>query len=213
LFFLRRMVCEIIVAFLGTLPHDRHPESLRCCCLAVSRGKPLVLASRSTLHGIYLAKLPTSVNGARLAAQHPPQGSGNVQTQTVWSPNINGVSIAYGSRPQLRPDYPAAECRAAEPSDFRCGGFSPPLSLLMPTFALVVARRVALPRPLHSPHDAPLPLFKRTVLRFGDGQLQPFCQHLHALSLPLRYYTASTAQILYYTHCAAGRLRQALRRA
>src|SRR3712207_1085315 len=27
LVFLRRMVCEIIVAFLGTLPLDRHPES------------------------------------------------------------------------------------------------------------------------------------------------------------------------------------------
>ena len=99
----------------------------RCPGLPAARRLPVVLASRSTHSGIYLGMLPTSVKGARLAAQYPPQGSGCVQTCTVWSPNINGVSITYGSRPRLRPDYPAAECPCGGTLRLAVGGVRAPL--------------------------------------------------------------------------------------
>ncbi len=101
------------VSVCGTVTQYAPCPAFRACSGVTALSGPknqLVLASRSTATGIFLSSLPTSVNGARLAARHPPQGSGHVQTCNVWSPNINGVSIAYGSRPQLRPDYPAAEC-------------------------------------------------------------------------------------------------------
>jgi hypothetical protein len=98
----------------------------RCCSLAATRGWPLVLASRSTPEGISLPRLPTSVNGAHLAAEHPPQGSGRVQVMQKWSPTINGVSIAYGLRPRLRPDYPAAECPCGGTLRLSVGGVLAP---------------------------------------------------------------------------------------
>ncbi len=58
----------------------------------------------------------------------------------------------------LGPTTPPRSARAAEPLGFRWGGFAPPVSLLIPTFALVVAPRVGLPPPLLCPHNAPLPL-------------------------------------------------------
>ena len=100
---------------------------LRCCSLAATRGWPLVLASRSTQRGISLPLLPTSVNGAHLAAEHPPQGSGRVLVMLRWSPTINGVSIAYGLRPRLRPDYPAAECPCGGTLRLSVGGVLVPL--------------------------------------------------------------------------------------
>ncbi len=86
---------------------SRLPRSIR---LANSRKNSLVLASRSTDCGICHTILPTSVNDARLVARTPHQHLSHVQTFWVWSPIINGVSISYGSRPRLRPDFPAAEC-------------------------------------------------------------------------------------------------------
>ena len=98
----------------------------RCPGLPGARRPPVVLASRSTAQGIYLPRLPTSVNGAHLAAPGPPQDPCHVQTFVLWSPNINGVSITYGSRPRLRPDYPAAECPCGGTLRLSVGGVRAP---------------------------------------------------------------------------------------
>ena len=99
----------------------------RCPGLPAPRRVPVVLASRSTFRRICLAELPTSVNRARLPAPGPPQDPSRVQTFLNWSPIINGVSIAYGSRPPLRPDYPAAECPCGGTLRLAVGGVRAPL--------------------------------------------------------------------------------------
>ena len=118
------------VSVCGTVTHYSPHPAFRACSGVTALSQPklqLVLASRSTASGICLGDLPTSVNGARLAARHPPQGSGCVQTCSVWSLNINSVSIAYGSRPRLRPDYPAAECPCGGTLRLSVGGILAPL--------------------------------------------------------------------------------------
>ena len=50
-----------------------------------------------------------------------------MQTFYGWSPIINGVSITYGSRPRLRPDYPAAECPCGGTLRLAVGGVRAPL--------------------------------------------------------------------------------------
>ena len=57
-------------------------------------------------------------------------------------------SIAYGSRPRLRPASPAADQHGCGTLGHSVGGIVTPLALLMPTFALPAAPRI-LPDPLH----------------------------------------------------------------
>jgi len=57
----------------------------------------------------------------------------------VWYGNIDPLSIAYASRPRLRPDSPAADqhgCGTLGPS---VGRILTALALLIPAFALVAA--------------------------------------------------------------------------
>ena len=49
-----------------------------------------------------------------------------VRTDPVWEPTINGLSIAYGSRPRLRPAYPAAECPCGGTLRLSVGGVLAP---------------------------------------------------------------------------------------
>jgi hypothetical protein len=134
----------------------------RCCSLAATRGWPLVLASRSTCQGISLPTLPTSVNGAHLAAEHPPQGSGRVQMMLKWSPTINGVSIAYGLRPRLRPDYPAAECPCGGTLRLSVGGVLAPRIVTHTDIRTCGRSTGGLPPPLRRPRNAPLPRGPKT---------------------------------------------------
>ena len=53
--------------------------------------------------------------------------------------NINPLSIAYATRLGLGPTNPGTVTVAAEPLVYRWAGFSPALSLLMPTFAFLTA--------------------------------------------------------------------------
>ena len=140
---------------------------LRCHGLAPSRSSALVLASRSTAVGICHHSLPTSVNGARLPAPCPPQDPSRVQSFVVWSPNINGVSIAYGSRPRLRPDFPAAECPCGGTLRLSVGGVLAPRIVTHTDIRTCGRSTDALPRPLLCPHNAPLPRPLLTVPRFG----------------------------------------------
>ena len=98
----------------------------RCHGLPPALRQNVVLASRSSRHGICHATLPTSVNGARLPAPCPPQGPSHVQSSSVKSLIINSVSIAYGSRPRLRPDFPAAECPCGGTLRLSVGGVLAP---------------------------------------------------------------------------------------
>ncbi len=98
----------------------------RCHGLPPALRQNVVLASRSSRHGICRATLPTSVNGARLPAPCPPQGPSHVQSSSVKSLIINSVSIAYGSRPRLRPDFPAAECPCGGTLRLSVGGVLAP---------------------------------------------------------------------------------------
>jgi hypothetical protein len=49
-----------------------------------------------------------------------------VQTKVVWERIINRLSIAYGSRPRLRPAYPAAECPCGGTLRLSVGGVLAP---------------------------------------------------------------------------------------
>ncbi len=52
---------------------------------------------------------PTSLNGPRLAAPHPPQDRTR-SSDGHWCRNLNRLSITYALQPRLRPDSPTAEC-------------------------------------------------------------------------------------------------------
>jgi hypothetical protein len=56
----------------------------------------------------------------------PPSVPALVQTHCVWEPIINRLSIAYGSRPRLRPAYPAAECPCGGTLRLSVGGVLAP---------------------------------------------------------------------------------------
>jgi hypothetical protein len=56
----------------------------------------------------------------------PPSVLASVQTKVVWERIINRLSIAYGSRPRLRPAYPAAECPCGGTLRLSVGGVLAP---------------------------------------------------------------------------------------
>lgn len=68
----------------------------------------LSLASRSPPNGSCLARLPTGLDGARLAAATTPQHPALVQPTPPRYRTINLLSIGSCLRTRLRPDYPAA---------------------------------------------------------------------------------------------------------
>ena len=133
----------------------------RCPGLPTPRKARVVLASRSTAIRICLYDLPTSVNRARLPAPGPPQDPRRVQTFVVLSPNINGVSITYGSRPRLRPDYPAAECPCGGTLRLPVGGVRAPRIVTHTDIRTCGRSTPELPLTLHRPHNAPLPLIPK----------------------------------------------------
>ena len=69
-------------------------------------------------------------------------------TESVWYRNVDRLSIAYGSRPRLRPDSPAADDHRCGTLRHSVGGVRTLLALLIPAFALV-APPGRVPPPLH----------------------------------------------------------------
>jgi hypothetical protein len=90
---------------------------------------PLALASRSTTEGICHSRLPTSLDGARLAAARPPRSPASVKR---WGPGT-GLSTCCPSGPAcaypLGPTNPPRIILAAEPLGFRWWGFAPHFSV------------------------------------------------------------------------------------
>jgi len=100
--------------------------------LGVVLPPPLVLASRSSAPGICHRDLPTSLNGARLAARPTLLGSASVVTKppgpglSTWCPSAAARACALG------PTNPPRIIRAAEPSGLRWRGFAPLLVVTHP---------------------------------------------------------------------------------
>jgi hypothetical protein len=90
---------------------------------------PLALASRSTAEGTYHSRLPTSLDGARLAAARPPRFPASVKRWVCGT----GLSTCCPSGPAcaypLGPTNPPRIILAAEPSGFRWWGFAPHFSV------------------------------------------------------------------------------------
>ena len=110
------------------------------------RSLPLVLASQLA---------PTSLNGPRLPARHPPpdlRGSSPMTGAGISTSCPSPTPCGLG----LGPTDPLRSARAAEALGLRRWGFSPHNTLLIPTFALVAAPHW-LPLMLHCCDDAPLP--------------------------------------------------------
>jgi hypothetical protein len=89
----------------------------------------LPLASRSTTPRISLRYLPTSLDGARLTVALPPQYPASVKRIGVVQDYITCCPSAMAFAYALGPTNPPRIILAAEPSDFRWGGFSPPFSV------------------------------------------------------------------------------------
>ena len=90
---------------------------------------PLALASRSSHHGICLAMLPTSLDGARLAAAHSPQFLPSVKRTTTSTGMSTGCPSATAFAYALGPTTPPRIILAAEPSGLRWWGFAPHFSV------------------------------------------------------------------------------------
>src|SRR5690606_19457949 len=58
---------------------------------------------------------------------------------TPWYGNVDPLSIAYGSRPRLRPDSPAADKHGCGTLRHSVGRIRTALALLIPAFSLVAA--------------------------------------------------------------------------
>ena len=120
-----------------------------------------------------LPSLPTSLNAPRLRAPRPPR-------RPAWVRHANsngaGISTCCPSPTRFRlglgPTHPLRNNRAAETLDIRRWGFSPHESLLIPTFALVIApHRLTLM--VHCTNDAPLPRSQMAASCASAADLSP----------------------------------------
>ncbi len=87
------------------------------------------ITSRSTPPGPFLRWLPTGLDGARLAAQATPQDPASVERIADGTGMSTGCPSASACACALGPTNPPRITRAAEPSGFRWGGFSPPFTV------------------------------------------------------------------------------------
>jgi hypothetical protein len=90
---------------------------------------PLALASRSTPQRIYLPRLATSLDDARLVAALPPQDRPSVKRPTSSTGISTGCPSAPACAYALGPTNPPRITLAAEPSGFRWWGFAPHFSV------------------------------------------------------------------------------------
>ena len=90
---------------------------------------PLALASRSTVDGTSHTDLPTSLDGARLAAALPPRSPASVKRCTDGTGLSTCCPSGSASAYPLGPTNPPRIILAAEPSGFRWWGFAPHFSV------------------------------------------------------------------------------------
>ena len=90
---------------------------------------PLALASRSSLEGICLPQLPTSLDDARLVAALPPQDRPSVKRQQSSTGLSTGCPSGTACAYPLGPTNPPRITLAAEPSGLRWWGFAPHFSV------------------------------------------------------------------------------------
>jgi hypothetical protein len=107
----------------------------------------LTLPSQLSAERICLSCQPTRLEGLSTPAPSPPRPP-IAHHDRARNGNLDPLSIAYGSRPRLRPASPAADQHGCGTLGHSVGGIVTPLALLMPTFALPAAPRT-LPGPLH----------------------------------------------------------------
>jgi hypothetical protein len=129
-------VCGTVTAPLAS-GFSRPPGPAR----SVGAKPRLALAPRSTPGGTSRAWLPTGFDAlhadAGPAGRRPRLARGGVQ----WYGNVDPLPIAYGSRPRLRSDSPAADQPCCGTLGHSVEGILTPLSLLIPAFALPAAPR------------------------------------------------------------------------
>ena len=94
---------------------------------------------------------------SRARGPSPPRPPIAHNGRTARYGNLDPLSIAYGSRPRLRPDSPAADQPGCGTLGHSVGGIRTPLALLMPTFALPAAPPSASRLGFSADGDAPLP--------------------------------------------------------
>ncbi len=95
------------------------------CCLR----NPLALASRSSRTGTSLGTLPTSLDGARLAAALPPRSPASVKRCGIGTGLSTGCPSGPACAYPLGPTNPPRIILAAEPSGLRWWGFAPHFSV------------------------------------------------------------------------------------
>jgi hypothetical protein len=117
-----------------------------------------------------------------LAPRVPPSLSNGPR----WHGNLDPSSIAYGSRPRLRPASPAADQHGCGTLGHPVGGIRTPLALLMPTFALPAAPP-ALPGQLHRRRGRSPTMTSSVIRGFGHG-LSPGGLSVPRHSRPVSYY-------------------------
>ena len=132
---------------------------------AVARAFPSPLGHRRS--GFACRGLPTGLDGLAAAGPTPlrPPIARNGRRRDG---NLDPLSIAYASRPRLRPASPAADQHGCGTLGHSVGGIRTPLALLMPTFALPAAPAVASQLAFSADGDAPLPCASsRDIRGFG----------------------------------------------
>jgi hypothetical protein len=128
--------------------------------------------ARFSVIALGVPELPTSLNDPRLVAPRAPRHL----TWVKHPVNGAGLSTCCPSPTRFRlglgPTHPLRNNRAAETLDIRRWGFSPHESLLIPTFALVIApHRLTLM--FHCHDDAPLPRSHKAASCASAADLSP----------------------------------------
>jgi hypothetical protein len=139
---------------------------------------PLALASQSSHSGICRAVLPTSLDGARLAAARSPQFLPSVKRTRTSTGMSTGCPSATACAYALGPTTPPRITLAAEPSGLRWWGFAPHFSVTRSgirtrersTVASATASRPSRRSPTkHVPRDVLPGLRQRTLPRWIVG--------------------------------------------
>jgi hypothetical protein len=115
----------------------------------------------------------------------PPCVPGPFDT-TPWYRNLDRLSIAYGCRPRLRPDSPAADDHRCGTLRHSVGRFRTVLALLIPAFALVAPPGLAPAAP--SPATTTLPYHWFAPVHGLGGGLSPGTLSAPGHHRPVSYY-------------------------
>ena len=115
----------------------------------------------------------------------PPCVPGPFNT-TPWYRNLDRLSIAYGWRPRLRPDSPAADDHRCGTLRHSVGRFRTVLALLIPAFALVAPPGLAPAAP--SPATTTLPYHWFAPVHGVGGGLSPGTLSAPGHHRPVSYY-------------------------